>query len=89
MSIVLRNQVEASEKSAQELESLVTHRQAVLCHDVEALMEQVVAIHRRCAERLDLFSGRQKLSHGSGSRAAEVPVGGANSKITPRYMTAT
>lgn len=45
MSIVLKNRVEASEKSAQELEAVTpTHGRATICRDVEALMKQVVQI---------------------------------------------
>jgi hypothetical protein len=44
MSIVLKNQVEASEKSADELESQlkISEAGAMLCHEVEAQMESVV-----------------------------------------------
>ena len=42
MSIVLKNQVEASERSADALEPMIAHRQAMVCHDVEALMHQIV-----------------------------------------------
>jgi hypothetical protein len=46
MSIVLQNQVEASEKSATELERQLSaaHERAMICHDVEALMESVADI---------------------------------------------
>ena len=42
MSIVLKNQVEASERSAQELELQGSHDRAMLCRDVEALIDMVV-----------------------------------------------
>jgi hypothetical protein len=46
MSIVLKNQVEASEKSADELASHLqcAHEKAMMCHEVEALMESVTDI---------------------------------------------
>jgi hypothetical protein len=45
MSIVLRNQVEASERSAQEIERMAAQDRAKMRPDVEALMRQVRDIH--------------------------------------------
>jgi len=42
MSIVLKNQVEASERSAQQLDLQDSHDRAMLCRDVEALIDMVV-----------------------------------------------
>lgn len=47
MSIVLKHQVEASEKSAAELASEFRqqHRRAMLCYDVQDLVRSVVQLH--------------------------------------------
>jgi hypothetical protein len=42
MSIVLKNQVEASERSAQELDLQGSHDRALLCRDIEALIDMIV-----------------------------------------------
>jgi hypothetical protein len=46
MSIVIKNQIEASERSAEELEHELktNHQQALVCREVESLMESLIAI---------------------------------------------
>jgi hypothetical protein len=68
MSIVLKNQVEASEKSADELESELQrhHKRAMLCYDVQDLMKSVVSLLANINEDVerwqhDMVSGSDEL----------------------------
>jgi hypothetical protein len=74
MTIVLRNQIEASEKSAQEIEAKLRdhHRLAMFCYEVEDLVQAVLGIFFAANAHVKRWQAHQSQSTDAHADNAEI-----------------